>query len=67
MIADLLTALWQKIQTFVQWVFNQLFGNWNYGVLTSWLPSDIQAAVTAFILFMFCLALIKFIKNLLPF
>ena len=67
MIANLLTALYQKLITFIQWLFNELFSGWNYSVLTSWLPSDIAAAVSWFILLMFGIAIIKLIRNLLPF
>lgn len=66
MIENLLTALYQKIVGLVNWVFNLVFGNWNYGVLFSWLPSDIQVAVTTIILFLFGLMLIKLLKNLIP-
>ena len=52
-ISTLLTALFNKLITFVQDVFNAIFGNWNYNVLFSWLPSDIQSAVTYIILFLF--------------
>lgn len=65
-ITELLTDLYELIIEFVQWVFNQIFGNWNYQVLFNWLPSDILAAVTFIILFLFGLALFKFIKNIIP-
>lgn len=65
-ITDLLTELYELIIEFVQWVFNQIFGNWDYQVLFNWLPSDILTAVTFIILFLFGLALFKFIKNIIP-
>lgn len=65
-ITELLTDLYELIIEFVQWVFNQIFGNWDYQVLFNWLPSDILAAVTFIILFLFGLALFKFIKNIIP-
>lgn len=65
-IENLLYDLYDIIIEFVQWVFNQIFGNWNYQVLFNWLPSDILAAVTFIILFLFGLALFKFIKNIIP-
>ena len=66
-ITQLLTALFNKLITFVQDVFNAIFGNWNYGVLFSWLPADIQASVTYIILFLFAIAVFNLIKNLNPF
>lgn len=65
-IENLLYDLYDVLLDFVQWVFNQIFGNWNYQVLFNWLPSDILAAVTFIILFLFGLALFKFIKNIIP-
>lgn len=66
-ITNLLTSLYNELISFVQWVFNQIFGSWNYGVLFQWLPSEFLSAASWLILFLFGLALIKFIKNLLPF
>jgi len=65
-IEQLITALYNKIIQFVQDIFNAVFGNWNYGVLFSWLPQDIRTAVTFIILFLFGLALFKILKNLIP-
>ena len=67
LITQLLTALFQKMITFVQDVFTAIFGNWNYGVLFNWLPNDIQSAVTYIILFLFAIAVFNLIKNLNPF
>lgn len=65
-ILDLVEALWNALVSLGQWLFNEFFGNWNYGVLTSWLPSDIQAAVSYFIVFLFVLAVFKLLSRLLP-
>lgn len=66
MIVSLLTSLFQAIISFVQSVFNAVFGNWNYGVLFSWLPGDIGATATSFILILFGIGLIKIVRDLLP-
>lgn len=66
-LTNLLTSLFSKLIEFVQWCFNQLFGDWNYGVLFNWLPADIQSAVSWLIMFLFCLAMLKFIRSFLPF
>ena len=66
-ITTILTALFNKLITFVQDVFNAIFGNWNYNVLFSWLPNDIQQAVTYIILLLFAITIFNLIKNLNPF
>ena len=66
MIVNLLTALLNKLITFVQWVFNQIFGNWNWQILFNWLPNDILTAAGYFILVLFCIALFRLIKDILP-
>lgn len=63
----LLQSLYEKIVAFIQQIFNMIFGEWTYNVLFSWLPSDIQAAVTFLIIFLFGLALVKIIRSFLPF
>lgn len=65
-ITDLLADLYDLLVQFIQWLFNLVFGDWNYQVLFGWLPSDILAAVTFIILFLFGLAVIKWFKNLIP-
>lgn len=65
-ISSLIEGLFQKLIDFVQWLFNQVFGSWNFGVLFSWLPSDIIAAVNYLIIFLFGLVVLKWIKDLLP-
>lgn len=65
-ISSLIEGLFQKLIEFVQWLFNQVFGGWNFGVLFSWLPSDIIAAVNYLIIFLFGLVVLKWIKDLLP-
>ena len=66
-ISTLLTALFNKLITFVQDVFNAIFGNWNYSILFNWLPNYIQSAVTYIILFLFAITVFNLIKNLNPF
>ena len=63
LIETVVTKLFQVANTIFEW----LFGDIQFNVLWSWLPSDIQAAAAFFILLMFTLAIIKFIRSLLPF
>ena len=63
LIETVVTKLFQVANTIFEW----LFGDIQFNVLWSWLPSDIQAAAAFFILLMFTLAMIKFIRSLLPF
>lgn len=67
MLQTAITALYQKIIQFVQDIFDMIFQGWNYGVLFNWLPQDIQAAASFLILFLFALALIHLIRDMLPF
>lgn len=66
MLENALTAVYQKLIGFVREIFNLLFGNWNWQVLFSWLPSDFLTVATWFIVFLFGLMLFKIIKTLLP-
>lgn len=66
MLENALTALYQKLISLVTELFNTLFGNWNWQVLFSWLPSDFLTVATWFIVFLFGLMLFKIIKTLLP-
>lgn len=63
---DLLQGLYQAFIEFVQYVFNAIFGEWNYQVLFSWLPADILAAATTIILVLFGYALIRWIASIIP-
>ena len=67
MIAQLLTTAFQEIQAFVQWLFNAIFGEWYWQVLFNWLPADFLQYCTFLILFFFAIAIVKFIKGLIPF
>lgn len=67
MIIQLIETVVTKLFQLAQSVFNWLFGDINFSVLWSWLPSDIQAAAGFFVLFLFLLAIIKFIRSILPF
>lgn len=48
-------------------IFQEIFGNVQFSVLWSWLPTDIQSAAASFIVILFILALIRGIRNFLPF
>lgn len=65
-VTQALTSFFQELQQFIVDIFDSIFGLWNYGVLFSWLPSDIIAAVDFLIIFLFGLALIKFIRSIIP-
>lgn len=65
-LGGLIEALYTKLVQWLQDIFNAIFGNWNYGILFGWLPQDIRTAVTYIILFMFCLALFKMLKSIIP-
>lgn len=66
MIIELLEGLWQNLIQFVQDVFQLIFGNWNYSAIMTWLPADIIAAIDLFIVVLFGIVLIKFIRQLIP-
>lgn len=63
----LIEAFVTKLFQIANQIFNWLFGDINFSVLWSWLPTDIQAAAAFFVLLLFLLAIIKFIRALLPF
>lgn len=65
-VTQALTSFFQELQQFIVDIFDSIFGLWNYGVLFSWLPADIIAAVDFLIIFLFGLALIKFIRSIIP-
>lgn len=67
MIGDLLSALFTKVFAFLQYIWESIFGLWNYQVLFSWLPGDIQSAVVVVIRILFIFALIHFIRAFMPF
>lgn len=56
----------QKLLTFIQSLWNQIFGGWNYQNIFYWLPSDIQAAASLIILTLFVFALWKLLMQILP-
>lgn len=66
MIQTILEELWQALITFVQDIFDLVFGNWDYDVIITWLPNDIVSAIELFILVLFGFAVIKFIRSLIP-
>lgn len=67
MIETLLTALYTKLITFLSGLFTAIFGNWQWQALFDWLPSDILAAATGFILVCFGLAMLRILRSIIPF
>lgn len=67
MTVNILESIISSFITFAQTVFDSIFGGVNFGVLWSWMPGDIGAAALSFIAILFGLALIKGIRNFLPF
>lgn len=67
MMENLLSALYTKIISWIQSIFNAIFGGWNWQVLFSWLPQDIRNAAAAFILVCFAITLLRILRDLLPF
>lgn len=66
-IFALIDAVLTKLLQVAQRIFNWLFGDINFSVLWSWLPSDIQAAAEFFVVLLFLLVIIRFIRSLIPF
>lgn len=66
-LITLFSNLLTKILEWVQDLFEWIFGDIDFTVLWNWLPQDIQAAAEFLILILFCLALLKLIKALIPF
>lgn len=67
MIIQLIDTVVTKLFALAQRIFNWLFGSIDFTVLWNWLPADIQAAAAFFVLLLFLLAIIKFIRSILPF
>lgn len=63
LIEAIITKLFQIANQIFQW----LFGDIDFTVLWSWLPADIQAAAGFFVLLLFLLVIIRFIRSLIPF
>lgn len=66
-IFALIDAVLTKLLQVAQRIFNWLFGDINFSVLWSWLPADIQAAAEFFVVLLFLLVIIRFIRSLIPF
>lgn len=62
-LSGIIEAFINLAQTF----FNNVFGGVNFAVLWNWLPGDIGAAAASLIAILFGIALIKGIRNFLPF
>ena len=67
MISQLIQTFLQAFQSFVEYIFNAIFGDWNWQILFNWLPADFLEVCSFLIIFFFALMLIKWIRNLLPF
>lgn len=67
MIIQLIETVVTKLFQLAQTIFNWLFGSIDFTVLWNWLPADIQAAAAFFVMLLFLLAIIKFIRSILPF
>lgn len=67
MILQLIDTVVTKLFQLAQTIFNWLFGSIDFTVLWNWLPSDIQAAAAFFVMLLFLLAIIKFVRSILPF
>lgn len=66
MIQTLLEELWQALISFIQEIFQLIFGEWNYQAILGWLPQDIREAIDLFILVLFGMVVIRFIRDLIP-
>ena len=67
MIIQLIETVVTKLFQLAQTIFDWLFGSIDFTVLWNWLPDDIQAAAAFFVMLLFLLAIIKFIRSILPF
>lgn len=67
MIEQAITSLYNSLISFLNGLFTAIFGGWNWQILFSWLPQDILTAANGFILVCFGIALIKILRDLLPF
>lgn len=47
--------------------FQTIFGNVQFSILWSWLPTDIQTAAVTFIVILFAIAIIRGVRAFLPF
>lgn len=56
----------QKLMTFIQSLWNQIFGGWNYQNIFYWLPADIRTAAGLVVTTLFVFALWKLIMQILP-
>lgn len=63
---NLFDTVIQKLLTFIQSLWLQIFGGWQYQNIFYWLPSDIQSAATLIVLTLFVFALWKLLMQILP-
>lgn len=63
---NLFDTVIQKLLTFIQSLWQQIFGGWQYQNIFYWLPSDIQSAAVLIVLTMFVFALWKLLMQILP-
>lgn len=66
-IADLIQAFFTKLFQVAQNIFEAIFGDIDFAVLWTWCPADIRIAAAFFVLVLFILAILKFIRSILPF
>lgn len=64
---SLIQGIIEKFINIGQEIFEYIFSGVDFSVLWSWLPNDIQIAASTFIVILFVIALIKGVRNFLPF
>lgn len=64
-ILSTVSSAFEALLALAKWVWDKIFGSWSYGVIFSWLPSDIRHAVDFLILFLFALVVFKVISRIL--
>lgn len=64
---NIVESIIEKFISIGQEIYQFVFGDVDFGVLFYWVPDDIFATAMQFILILFMIALIKMIRNFLPF
>lgn len=64
---SIIQGIIEKFINLGQEIFEYIFSGVQFSVLWSWLPTDIQTAASTFIVILFVIALIKGVRNFLPF
>lgn len=65
--SHLLALIIQKFLDLAQDAYDLVFGNVDFTVLWSWLPSDIGSAAAAIVFLLFAFVLVNVIRRFLPF